>query len=203
MPDPTGFILARIHRRDAALALTQGLMGRGRRTGLARFQPMELRVLRDDHASGKVVARSGCGRRNRRGGWQEVTLWDWAGARLRDTSHWVARWVSLAPWHDCAPCHSQPDGAPSAADPPSGPLNVPANSRQVSPRGAPLACSLPNSARHGHRGPPSSGLCGHLTPSSSPSIGIWPSPFAFPYPSALVSTPAPIPSVDSGQVSPR
>ena len=24
-----------------------------------------------------------------------------------------------------APCHSQPDGAPSAADPPSGPLNVP------------------------------------------------------------------------------
>ena len=37
-----------------------------------------------------------------------------------------------------------------------------------------------------------------LTPSSSPSIGIWPGPFAFPYPSALVSTPAPIPSVDSG-----
>ena len=53
----------------------------------------------------------------------------------------------MAPWHDCAPCHFQPDGAPSAADPPSGPLNVPANSRHVSPRGAPLACPLPNSAR--------------------------------------------------------
>ena len=105
---------------------------------------------------------------------------------------------SVAPSLDCEPYHSQPDGAPSAADPPSGPLNVPANSRQVSPRGAPLACTLPNSARHGHRGPPSSGLCGHLTPSSSPSIGIWPGPFAFPYPSALVSTPAPIPSVDLG-----
>ena len=105
---------------------------------------------------------------------------------------------SVAPSLDCEPYHSQPDGAPSAADSPSGPLNVPANSRQVSPRGAPLACTLPNSARHGHRGPPSSGLCGHLTPSSSPSIGIWPGPFAFPYPSAPVSTPAPIPSVDSG-----
>ena len=105
---------------------------------------------------------------------------------------------SVAPWHGCEPGHSQPDGAPSAADPPSGPLNVPANSRQVSPRGAPLACPLPNSARHGHRGPPSSGLCGHLTPSSSPSIVIWPGPFAFPYPSALVSTPAPVASVDSG-----
>ena len=53
----------------------------------------------------------------------------------------------MAPWHDCEPCHSQPDGAPSVADPPSGPLNLPANSRQVSPRGAPLACPLPNSAR--------------------------------------------------------
>ena len=31
----------------------------------------------------------------------------------------------MAPWHDCAPCHSQPDGAPSAADPPSGPLTSP------------------------------------------------------------------------------
>ena len=49
----------------------------------------------------------------------------------------------MAPWHDCEQFHSQPDGAPSAADPPSGPLNVPANSRQVSPRGAPLACPLP------------------------------------------------------------
>ena len=53
----------------------------------------------------------------------------------------------MAPWHDCEQFHSQPDGAPSAADPPSGPLNVPANSRHVSPRGAPLACPLPNSAR--------------------------------------------------------
>ena len=88
--------------------------------------------------------------------------------------------------------------APSSPDPLTGQPIVPANSRQVSPRGAPLACTLPNSARHGHRGPPPSGLCGHLTPSSSPSIGIWPGPFAFPYPSAPVSTPEPIPSVDSG-----
>ena len=33
---------------------------------------------------------------------------------------------------------------------------------------------------------------------SSPYIGIGPSPFAAPYPSSLVSTPAPITSVDSG-----
>ena len=59
----------------------------------------------------------------------------------------------MAPWHDCEPCHSQPDGAPSAANPPSGPLNLPANSRQVSPRGAPLACPLPNSARAAIIGP--------------------------------------------------
>ena len=69
----------------------------------------------------------------------------------RLTLHLPQRWPwetsSVAPWHDCEQFHSQPDGAPSAADPPSGPLNVPANSRQVSPRGAPRACPLPNSAR--------------------------------------------------------
>ena len=106
--------------------------------------------------------------------------------------------VQWRPGTIAPPCHSQPDGAPSAADPPSDPLNVPANSRPLGPRGAPLACPLPNPPAMAHRGPPSSGLCGHLTPSSSPSIGISPGPFAFPYPSALVSTPAPIPSVDSG-----
>ena len=68
----------------------------------------------------------------------------------RLTLHLPKRWPwenQFRPWHDCEQFHSQPDGAPSAADPPSGPLNVPANSRQVSPRGAPLACPLPNSAR--------------------------------------------------------
>ena len=37
-----------------------------------------------------------------------------------------------------------------------------------------------------------------LTPPSSPSIGIGPTPFAFPYSSSMVSTPATIASVDSG-----
>ena len=105
---------------------------------------------------------------------------------------------SVAPWHDCAPSHSQPDGAPSAADPPSGPLNVPTNSRQPSPRRALLAHRISNYVRPNHGGPPSSGLCGHLTPPSSPSIGIWPGLFALPCPSTLVSTPAHIASVDSG-----
>ena len=55
----------------------------------------------------------------------------------------------MTPWHDCAPCHFLPDGSPSATDPPSGQLNVPANSRQPSPRGTLPAYRLSNSARHG------------------------------------------------------
>ena len=93
----------------------------------------------------------------------------------------------MTPWHDCAPSHSQPDGAVVAGST----HRATHRPRQLAPsqsaRGA--SCLPPtNSARHGHRGPPSSGLCGHLTPPSSPSIGIWPGPFAFPYPSSLVST---------------
>ena len=56
---------------------------------------------------------------------------------------------SVAPSLDCAPCHSQPDGNPSATDPPSGQLNVPANSHQLGPLGALPAYRLSNSARHG------------------------------------------------------
>ena len=81
---------------------------------------------------------------------------------------------------------------------PVGQLYVPANSRQLRPRGALFAYRLSNSARHDHCGPPSSCLCGYLTPPSPSSIGIGPGPFASPYSSSLVSTPAPITSVDSG-----
>ena len=62
---------------------------------------------------------------------------------------------SVAPWHDCAPCHSQPDGSPSATDPPSGQLNVPANSRQLGPPGALPAYRLPNYPRMAARPPTS------------------------------------------------
>ena len=49
----------------------------------------------------------------------------------------------------------------------------------------PTACRIPPAmaAR-----PPSSCRCGCLAPPSSPSIGIWLGPFAFPYPSSMVST---------------
>ena len=81
---------------------------------------------------------------------------------------------SVAPWHDCEQFHSQPDGAPSATDPPSGPRNVSANSRQVSPR-ASLAASCPdNLAWHHHRGPPSSPVHGYRTLHSAKSVGIKP-----------------------------
>ena len=77
--------------------------------------------------------------------------------------------------------------APSSPDPLTGQPIVPANSHQLGPRGTLPAYRLsippPMAAR-----PPSSCQCGCLTPPSSPSIGIWPGPFAFPYPSSLVST---------------
>lgn len=74
----------------------------------------------------------------------------------------------------------------------------PPNSRQLGPRGSLVACRRGNLAQRRHCGPPSSGLCGYLTQSSSPSIGIRPGSFALLYPSALVSTPAPLSSVDPG-----
>ena len=99
-------------------------------------------------------------------------------------------------WHP-GPIASHPTPgltAPPSPDPLTGQLIVPANSRQLGPRGTLPAYRLsmppPIAAR-----PPSSGLCGHLTPPSSPSIGIWPSPVRLPlpiisslYPSSLVST---------------
>ena len=105
---------------------------------------------------------------------------------------------SVAPSLDCEPCHLLPDGGDQPADPPSGQLNVPTNSRQLGPRGTLPAYHLPNYPRHGHCGPPESRRCGYLTPPASLSVGIGPTPFAFPCPSSIVSTPAPIASVDSG-----
>ena len=48
--------LARIHRRDAVLELTWGMMGGGRRTGLARSPIDVLRVVRGGHAGGDWTA---------------------------------------------------------------------------------------------------------------------------------------------------
>ena len=73
-----------------SLALTQGLMGKGGRTGQARSQQMGLRVARGGHASGKIAAHSGGGGRNRPGGRPEVTLADWTGTSVRE-SPWVVR----------------------------------------------------------------------------------------------------------------
>ena len=92
----------------------------------------------------------------------------------------------MTPWHDCAPSHSRPDGAVVAGST----HRATHRPRQLAPtRSArdtsclPLIDPAPMAAR-----PPSSCQCGCLTPPSSPSIGIWPGPFAFPYPSSLVST---------------
>ena len=95
---------------------------------------------------------------------------------------------SMTPWHDCAPCQFLPDRSPSATDPPSGQLNIVANSRQTrSARGTSCLppAELPPPWPHGrqHRADVAA-----LTPPSSPSIGIWLGPFAFPCPSSLVST---------------
>ena len=67
---------------------------------------------------------------------------------------------SVAPWRDCEPCYLLPDGGDQPADPPSGQLNIVANSRQLGPRGTLPAYRLSNSARHGHGGSPSSCRCG-------------------------------------------
>ena len=56
---------------------------------------------------------------------------------------------SVAPWRDCEPCHLLPDGGDQPADPPSGQLNIVANSRQLGPPGTLPAYRLSNSARHG------------------------------------------------------
>ena len=55
----------------------------------------------------------------------------------------------MAPWLDCEPCHLLPDGGDQPADPPSGQLNIVANSRQLGPPGTLPAYRLSNSARHG------------------------------------------------------
>ena len=55
---------------------------------------------------------------------------------------------SVAPSLDCAPSHSQPDGA-SSPDPLTGQPIVPANSHQLGPRGTLPAYRMSNSARHG------------------------------------------------------
>ena len=95
------FSLARIHRRDTAVALTRGMMGTGRRTGRARSRSMGLRVVGGGHASGKVAARIGGGRRKRPGGMPEVALAGWAGMSLRDSPR------------GCPVDGSGADGAPS------------------------------------------------------------------------------------------
>ena len=57
----------------------------------------------------------------------------------RLTLHLPQRWPwknqFSAPWHDCEPGHSQPDGDPSAADPPSGPLTSPPTRAKSVPEG--------------------------------------------------------------------
>ena len=92
-----------------------------------------------------------------------------------------------------AASHSSPSLTP-VCRPAIRPLYVPANSRQLGP-------SLPtasNFARHDHCGPPSSCLCGYLTPPSSPYIGIGPGPFASPTHHPLCLHQRPSLSVDSG-----
>ena len=93
----------------------------------------------------------------------------------------------MTPWRDCAPCHSQPDGArlPLTRHPAYG-TSPPTRANSVREgHSLPTACRIPPAmaAR-----PPSSCRCGCLAPPSSPSIGIWLGPFAFPYPSSMVST---------------
>ncbi len=91
--------------------------------------------------------------------------------------------------------------AAPATGPPSGQLDVPAYSHQLGPQGPLLAYSLSNTPRHGHCGPPSSGLCGY-----PPHAALIPTywnrawPVRLSLPSTLVSTPVPVLTVDSGLV---
>ena len=111
---------------------------------------------------------------------------------------------SVTPWHDCVPSHSQPDGAVVAGST----HRATHRPRQLAPtRSARDTSCLPpiDPAPHMAARPPSSCQCGCLTPPSSPSIGIWPGPFAFPYPSSHPCTHHPwyqrqgrLASVDSG-----
>ena len=61
----------------------------------------------------------------------------------------LAEPVQWRPRSIASPALSRPDGGNQPADPPSGQLNVPTNSRQPSPRGTLPAYRLSNSARHG------------------------------------------------------
>ena len=60
---------------------------------------------------------------------------------------------------------------PSATDPPSGQLNVPANSRQVGQRASLAACCPDHLAQRRHRSPPTSPGRGYRTLHSAISIG--------------------------------
>ncbi len=84
--------------------------------------------------------------------------------------------------------------APSVPDAPTGqPLGCPAHSRQPSPRVPLPACRRAVFAGPRHSGLPPCHWRGHRPLPSTPSIGTGPGPFAFPYPSSHVSTPAPYP----------
>ena len=108
---------------------------------------------------------------------------------------------SVAPWHDCAPCHFLPDGSPSATDPPSGQLNVPANSRQVGPRALLAACCPDNLAQHRHCGLSKSSLRGYRALHPATSIGIQALPSLSFASHPLSDRHGYIPSVDSGLVA--
>ena len=86
----------------------------------------------------------------------------------------------MTPWHDCAPSHSQPDGAVGAGST----HRATHRPRQLAPTRSArdTSCLPPIDPAPMAARPPSSCQCGCLTPPSSPSIGIWPGPFAFPIP---------------------
>ena len=76
----------------------------------------------------------------------------------------------------------------TAATSPLTPIRPTERPRQLAPTQVREGHFLPTDPAPMAARPPSSCQCGCLTPPSSPSIGIWPGPFAFPYPSSLVST---------------
>ena len=100
---------------------------------------------------------------------------------------------SIAPWPDCEPFPFQPDGAVGVrpahrATQWLSRRPLPAQFASVTScyRLADFACRC-------HCRPPPPHWRGHRALPSTPSIGIGPGPFAFPYSSSLVSTPAPHP----------